>query len=180
MRADARRNREAILEAAGELFARRGTDVQMDEIARRAGLGMGTLYRHFATKQALLAAIIGRRFAAMAQLAREAELIEDPGVAFETLMRTYFDASESDAAFRFGLLGPEEPVWEDIAEQKAAFGDVAERVLRRAVAAGYLRADFTIADFILIARGVMVNMTPGTDWRRQLSLLLEGIRATPS
>src|ERR1700722_16097767 len=81
MRADARRSREAILAAAGELFAERGSEVQMDEIAERAGLGMGTLYRHFATKQALLAAIIGRRFVAMTDLARAADKGADPGAS---------------------------------------------------------------------------------------------------
>ena len=79
MRADARRSIEAILAAAGELFAARGSEVQMDEIAERAGLGMGTLYRHFATKQALLAAIIARRLVAMIDLARAAEQVADPG-----------------------------------------------------------------------------------------------------
>jgi AcrR family transcriptional regulator len=86
LRADARRNRESVLDAAGELFAERGDAVQMDEIAERAGLGIGTLYRHVADKLVLLAAIIGRRFAGMAALARAAEAVEDPRAAFETLL----------------------------------------------------------------------------------------------
>ena len=81
MRADARRSHDAILAAAGALFAGRGGEVQMDEIAERAGVGMGTLYRHFATKQALLAAIIGRRFVAMIDLAHAAEQVADPGAS---------------------------------------------------------------------------------------------------
>jgi AcrR family transcriptional regulator len=177
MRADALRNRELILATAGELFAQRGGVVQMDEIAERTGLGMGTLYRHFATKQLLLAAIVGRRFSAMAKLARLAEGIDEPGEAFEALLRTYLEAAEGDAAFRLVLLGPEEPDWAEIAGQKAEFGEVAERILGRAVAAGAVRSDLTFTDFILITRGVMVNMTPGDDWRRQLTLTLEGIRA---
>jgi AcrR family transcriptional regulator len=177
MRADARRNREKILSAAGELFAQRSAAVQMEEIAERAGLGMGTLYRHFATKQALLAAIIGRRFSAMAELARAADLIDDPGEAFETLLWTYLEAAEHDAAFRLALLGPEDPAWAEIAEQKAEFGEIAQRILGRAVAAGRVRSDLTFGDFVLITRGVMVNMTPDDDWRRHLTLALEGIRA---
>src|SRR5436305_10340699 len=101
LRADARRNREAVLDAASELFAQRGENVQMDEIAQRAGLGVGTLYRHFADKQALRAAIIGRRFEAMTSLARTAEQIEDPWKAFETLLRGYLESVRPDAAFRF-------------------------------------------------------------------------------
>ena len=81
----------------------------MEEIAERAGLGMGMLYRHFATKHGLLAAIVGRRFSAMAELARAAERIEDPEEAFENLLWTYLEAAERDAAFRLALLGPEEP-----------------------------------------------------------------------
>ena len=106
MRADARRSHDAILAAAGELFAARGGEVQMDEIAERAGVGMGTLYRHFATKQSLLAAIIGRRFVAMIDLALAAEQIADPGASFETLLRSYLEAAERDVAFRYAILGP--------------------------------------------------------------------------
>src|SRR5665213_3681208 len=101
LRADARRNREAVLNAAGELFAQRGDAVQMDEIAERAGLAVGTLYRHFADKQALLAAIIGRRFQAMTALARTTEDAEDPGAAFEALLHGYLESARGDAAFRY-------------------------------------------------------------------------------
>ncbi|MFJ7146973.1 TetR/AcrR family transcriptional regulator [Streptomyces sp. NPDC100445] len=178
LRADARRNREAILDAASELFARRGEGVQMDEIAERAGLGVGTLYRHFADKQALRAAIIGRRFQAMTSLARDAEQVGDPWTAFETLLYGYLRSAQPDAAFRFALLGPEEPSWGDIDAEKTAFATIVERIVRRAVDAGHLRADFTATDFILITRGALANMTGIGDWPRYLTLQLEGIRAT--
>ncbi|GLY92503.1 TetR/AcrR family transcriptional regulator [Actinoallomurus iriomotensis] len=176
LRADARRNRETILDAASELFARRGDSVQMDEIAERAGLGVGTLYRHFTDKQALRAAIIGRRFEAMTSLARTAEQIEDPWTAFETLLYRYLESAEPDAAFRFALLGPQEPSWDDIDAEKTAFAAIAESIVRRAVDAGRLRPDFRASDFILITRGAMANMTGTGDWRRHLTLQLEGIR----
>lgn len=176
LRADARRNRESVLDAASELFARRGADVQMDEIAERAGLGVGTLYRHFADKRALRAAIIGRRFEAMTSLARTAEEVEDPWAAFETLLYGYLESAEPDAAFRFALLGPEEPNWGDIDAEKTAFSEIVERILQRAVDAGLLRADFRADDFILITRGAMANMTGAGDWRRHMALQLEGIR----
>jgi AcrR family transcriptional regulator len=176
LRADARRNREAVLDAASELFAQRGDAVQMDEIAERAGLGVGTLYRHFADKQALRAAIIGRRFEAVTGLAESAEKIEDPGEAFETLLYGYLESVEPDAAFRFALLGAEQPSWGDIEAQKKTFSTIVERIVRRAVDAGHLRADFGTDDFILITRGAMANM-PGNDhWRRHVALQLDGIR----
>jgi len=109
MRADARRNRETILRAAGELFAERGTGVQMDEIAEHTKLGVGTLYRQFLTKRALLAAIVAERFRGMTELARAAARIDDPAVAFEALLRTYLEEAERDAAFRLAVLGPEQP-----------------------------------------------------------------------
>jgi AcrR family transcriptional regulator len=179
LRADARRNREAVLDAAGELFAQRGDAVQMDEIAERAGLGVGTLYRHFADKQALLAAIIGRRFEAMTALARAADETEDPWTAFETLLHGYLEAAQADAAFRFALLGPEEPRWSDIAAEKTDFAEITERVVRRAADAGHLRADFSAQDFTLITRGAMANMTGTGDWRRYVTLLLDGIHHRP-
>jgi AcrR family transcriptional regulator len=176
LRADARRNRETVLDAAGELFAQRGDAVQMDEIAERAGLGVGTLYRHFADKQALLAAIIGRRFEAMTALARTADEADDPWTAFETLLYGYLESVQADAAFRFALLGPEEPRWNDIAAEKTDFSAITERIVQRAVDAGRLRDDFHAQDFVLITRGAMANMTGSGDWRRHVTLLLEGVR----
>ncbi len=177
LRADARRNRDAILDAAGELFAQRGDAVQMEEIADRAGLGVGTLYRHFADKQALRAAIIGRRFEEMTLLAGAAEEVGDPWAAFEALLYGYLEAVEPDAAFRFALLGPEEPNWADIEEQKIAFGEIVGRIVRRAAEAGRLRADFGPGDFVLITRAAMANMAGEGRWRRLIDLQLEGIRA---
>ena len=99
LRADARRNREKILASAAELFARLGTEAQMDQIAEHSGLGLGTLYRHFPTKEALLAAIVARRFEDLANLARAAEQVDDPGEAFEILLRSYLESAVGDADF---------------------------------------------------------------------------------
>lgn len=176
IRADARRNRETILRTAGELFAERGTGVQMDEIAEHAGLGMGTLYRHFPTKRALLAAIVGERFRGMTELARAAAQIEDPADAFEALLRTYLEAAEHDAAFRLAVLGPLPPDWDALTQQKNDFVEIAEPIMTRAAAAGHVRADLTVNDFVLVTRGVMANMTGNGDWRRHLELTLQGLR----
>ena len=72
LRADAQRNRDAVLEAARKLFAEHGNDAQMDDIARKASVGVGTVYRHFPTKDDLLQALIEKRFAALAERAAEA------------------------------------------------------------------------------------------------------------
>jgi transcriptional regulator SbtR-like protein len=114
----------------------------------------------------------------MTGLARSAEEVQDPWEAFETLLYGYLESAEPDAAFRFALLGPEEPNWEDILAETRAFAAIVERIVRRAVDAGLLRADFRANDFILVARGAMANMTGGDNWRRYLAIVLDGIRGS--
>lgn len=183
LRADARRNRERILTSAGELFADRGHDVQMEEIAAHSGLGMGTLYRHFPGKRDLLTAVVRERFQGMAHLARAAEEISDPGEAFETVLRSYLEAAEGDASFQLALLGSTGLRWEGVEQQKAEFSEIVARIIDRAVASGQVREDLTVADFPVLACGVMSTMyfkpSRTTDWRRHLELVLDGIRTTP-
>jgi AcrR family transcriptional regulator len=182
LRADARRNREKIMASAAELFASRGREAQMEEIAAHCGLGMGTLYRHFPSKQALLTAMVRERFRGMADLARAAEQIADSGEAFEVLLRSYLEAAEGDASFQLALMGSGDVEWQGISEEKAEFGDAVSRVIERAVAAGAVRGDLTYADFILLTRGVMSTMyfkpTGNSDWRRHLKLTLAGLRSS--
>ncbi|QAY59563.1 TetR/AcrR family transcriptional regulator [Microbacterium protaetiae] len=179
LRADARRNREAVLDAASALFAQHGGDVQMNDIAERAGVGVGTLYRHFSDKQSLQAAIIGRRFAAVAGLAERAEKIDDPWAALEAVLRGYLEAADADAGFRFSILSPIEPAWDDIVREKAGFAASVARITQRAADAGLVRSDFTADDFILLTRGAMANMGGEHEgWRRFLALALEGVRVT--
>jgi AcrR family transcriptional regulator len=180
LRADARRNRERIMASAGELFARLGTEAQMDQIAEHCGLGLGTLYRHFPTKEALLTAIVSQRFDSMADLARDAEQINDPGEAFETVLRSFLEAAEGDAALQLALLGSETRQWNGITASKTEFRTIIARIIDRAIAARAIRADLTLADFPLITCGIMCTMyfKPGgdRDWRRHLDLVLDGIR----
>ena len=86
MRADAIRNREAVIEAARALMATEGLDAQMDDIARAAGVGVGTVYRHFPTKDDLIFALAEHRFQRLAEFATEALAEEDPGPAFERFL----------------------------------------------------------------------------------------------
>lgn len=170
--------------AAGELFARYGREVQMEQIAAHCGLGMGTLYRHFPNKQALLTAIVRERFQGMTDLARPAEEIADPREAFETILRSYLEAAEGDAGFQLALLGSGDLEWEGVEQQKAEFAEIVTRIIQRAVASGEVRGDLTLADFPLLTCGVMSTMyfKPGgnSDWRRHLELLLDGIRTSGS
>lgn len=184
LRSDARRNRARIMAAAGELFARRGHQAQMEEIATHAGLGIGTLYRHFPDKQALLTAMVRERFHGMADLARAAEQIADPGEAFEAILHSYLTAADGDASFQLALMGSTDLQWEGVEQQKAEFAEIVTRIIDRAVGSGQVRADFTFADFPLLTCGVMATMyfKPGgnCDWRRHLELALDGIRTAPA
>jgi AcrR family transcriptional regulator len=179
LRADARRNRERIMAAAGELFARRGHEAQMEEIAAHAGLGMGTLYRHFPSKRALLTAMVRARVDGMAGLARAAEQVDDPGEAFELLLRSYLEAADGDAAFQLALMGSRDIDWRGVEQEKIEFAEIVARIIDRAVAAGRLRSDLTVADFHQLTCGVISSMyfTRGgrSDWRRHLDLALTGI-----
>ena len=182
LRADARRNREKIMASAAELFARLGTEAQMDQIAEHSGLGLGTLYRHFPTKEALLAAIVTRRFEDLADLARAAEQIDDPGEAFDTLLRSYLESAVGDAGLQLALLGSGGGQPDGAPAKKGEFRTIVSRIIDRAIAAGTVRADLTVADFPIIICGIMSTMyyKPGgteDDWRRHLALVLDGIRA---
>jgi AcrR family transcriptional regulator len=184
LRADARRNRERIMAAAGALFARQGREAQMEDIAAHCGLGIGTLYRHFPSKQALLTAMVRERFKGMADLARAAEQITDPGEAFETILRSYLEAADGDASFQLALMGSGDLEWEGLKQQKAEFTEIVTRIIDRAVASGQVRGDLTFADFRVLARGVMATMYfkhgGNADWRRHLQLMLDGIRIPDS
>jgi AcrR family transcriptional regulator len=166
--------------SARELFASRGRDAQMEEIAAHCGLGIGTLYRHFPNKLALLTAMVRERFEGMTELARAAEAIGDAGEAFETFLRRYLEAADGDAGFQLALMGGDIE-WSGLEQEKTEFGEIASRIIARAVAAGAARADLTYTDFRLLSRGVISTMyfkqAGDGDWRRHFELTLEGVRA---
>src|SRR5215213_9716410 len=87
LRADARRNRERILDAARFACAQKGASVQMDDVARGAGVGVGTVYRHFPTKEALIEALVAEKYRAAVENARAALEVDDPWESFADLLR---------------------------------------------------------------------------------------------
>ena len=180
LRADARRNRERILASGRELFARDGPEAQMDEIAAHAGVGIGTVYRHFPTKEALLTEMVRVRFQEFAAIATHAEDTVDPRDALETVMRRSAEAVEGDMGFQLAMMGSNQLEWEGIEEQKAALAAVLTRIIRRAVSAGVVRDDFTFEDFGMVMCGITSTMyyKPGSaDWRRHLAIILHGLGA---
>jgi AcrR family transcriptional regulator len=180
IRADARRNRERIMSSGRELFAREGPEAQMDEIAAHAGVGIGTVYRHFPTKEALLTEMVRVRFQEFAAIATLAEDTVDPRDALETVMRRSAEAVEGDIGFQLAMMGSDQLEWEGIEEQKAVLAGVLTRIIERAISAGVLRDDFTFEDFGMMMCGITSTMyyKPGSaDWHRHLAIVLSGMRA---
>ena len=181
-RADAQRNRERILTAAKAVFAEQGTDAPMEEVARVADVGVGTLYRHFPTKQALLGELLAERFRLFhTEAVRALESVDDPWESFAgTLWRNAeyaaLDVGLQDAMFRG------EGSWERAAEPLGQLSEAMGEIIRRGQEAGVIREDFTVSDIPLMMCGVtsaMANTHPDgrkMDWRRHLELLLDGVK----
>ena len=185
LRCDARRNRDRIIAAARAALAEYGVDAQMDDIAGRAGVGVGTLYRHFPTKDALVCELLRLKLMDFAARARR-RLEEDDGDPWESfagLLREQAEVAERDAAIQrvTWLMSPEvfEPAAAAIAELREAMGSV----IARAKAARAVRADLSVDDVRTLFSGlggIMASDAHGLlpyDWRRHLEFVLEGMRA---
>jgi AcrR family transcriptional regulator len=178
MRADAQRNRARVLDAAREVFAQQGVDAGMEAIAQRASVGVGTVYRHFATKEALIEALIEVRFAEMRDALERA--LEAPD-AWEA-MTGYLEHAASLAAADqiYGEMNdPREiPCVAPIIEQMLGLW---AKLIERAQEQGKLRNDFDARDIPAIMCGLCnVSMTARTeaDWRRYLEIVVTGLRAS--
>ena len=179
-RADARRNRESVLASARRHFAEHGLDAQIDEIARGAGVGVGTVYRHFPTKDDLLRALAQARFEGLADQARKAIDADDGWEGFVGFM-TYSaqvmaeDQMLSEAMDQRGeLCGG--------AAESVGLIDLVATMIDRAKAEGKLRADTTPWDVpgLICGIGRAVRAAPGVPaltWQRHLEIILAGLRA---
>jgi AcrR family transcriptional regulator len=177
MRADARRNRERVLAAAEEVFGERGTTASTEEVARRAGVGIGTVFRHFPTKEALYEAIVVRR---LSQLVEEAPLdSDDAGGAF----REYFGRIVELAATKKAFADTMAVVGIDVKKSAPDTGTEIRRVLavllERAQSAGAVRPDVTAREVMVLLAGACLaadhTMDPALR-ARSLEILLDGLR----
>jgi AcrR family transcriptional regulator len=178
LRADARRNRERIVEAAHKVFAKHGAEAQMDDIARAAGVGVGTVYRHFPDKQVLLGELVASKFRAFADNAERALEVEDPWEAFAGLLRANAELCARDFGIQQALLR-EPAVWSAAALELMRLRDLASELIRRAQKAGVMRPDFEVDDIPMLMGGISATMTVTQyDWHRHLEIILDGIRRT--
>jgi AcrR family transcriptional regulator len=181
LRADARRNREAILRAADEAFAAEGLGVPVDEIARRAGVGAGTLYRHFPTKEALFEAVLVAHMDGIAEQARALAERPDPEKALFEFMTRLGEEAAAKKDLIDALAGAGIDVKERASASKRAVEQAFERLLRRAQDAGCVRGDVTISDlFGLIMGTCALSDQRGSDasQRRMLAIVFDGMRTS--
>jgi AcrR family transcriptional regulator len=181
MRADARRNRARILQAARELFASEETDVQMDDIAGRAGVGVGTVYRHFPDKEALMGELVRERFGLFNErLAKAvAEERSDPFEALADALRANAASVAEDAATRYAFMRGGEDVFAHAADEMEQFMQLSSVLVERARAAGDLTPEFEAHDIPMLMCGVCAAIDKrkaGWDWHRHLELILRGMR----
>ncbi|MFI1913578.1 TetR/AcrR family transcriptional regulator [Nocardia sp. NPDC020380] len=177
LRADARRNRDRVLAAAQEAFATEGISVPLDEIARRAGVGAGTVYRHFPTKEALFEAAMLDRVERMTAIARAGAETDDPGGAFFD----YLAQMAADGGVKRDLadaIGPRraQDFLAQTFEMKSAIGEL----LTAAQRAGAVRTDIGIDDLMAILKGLFLAIhdggaDPGIH-ARAFAVMVDGLR----
>jgi AcrR family transcriptional regulator len=180
LRADARRNREKVMSAAREAFAEHGSDAQMDDVARRAEVGVGTVYRHFPTKEALFAALLEDTFSRIAERARGALDQDDAWQAFTTLM---WDTGESLAGDRALAEAMQADLSPHPCPGQLELGEIFTKLIVRAQTEGTMRPDAVVDDIPMLMCGIgsatVRKHACGAAWRRHLAIVLDGLRARP-
>jgi AcrR family transcriptional regulator len=182
LRADAERNRERVLCAAREAFAAEGLDVSTNEIARRAGVGVATLFRRFPTRDDLVAAAFDGKMAAYTEAIETALAEADPWHGFCTYIERVCQMQADDRAFA-DVLTMTFPNARALQNDRDRTGEALAELLVRAKATGRLRADFAHQDvpLVLMANAGVINATrdtaPGA-WRRMVGYLLQAFAAT--
>jgi AcrR family transcriptional regulator len=178
-RADAQRNRERLMEAAKAAFADAGADVALEEIARRAGVGIGTFYRHFPTRDAIIEAVYRREVEQLGAAAQRLLADEPPGQALRDWMRVFVDYIATKKVIAAALAG--------LSSSPTLYAASGETIISAittlttsAIAAGDIRPDADPADLLRALMGFTYGATaPG--WResalRLIDLLMAGLRS---
>jgi AcrR family transcriptional regulator len=179
-RADARRNRARVLEAADAVFAAKGTSASTEEVARAAGVGIGTVFRHFPTKEALLEAVLAGRLTRLAEEAGRLTASGDPGAAFFAFVTHVVEQSAAKNAFGDALAEAGVDVSQAVSgvgrELKAAL----DTLLTRAQRAGSVRDDVRVPELLALVAGVS-RAAEHSGWdpeiqTRTLAIVFDGLR----
>ncbi|WP_326566250.1 helix-turn-helix domain-containing protein [Amycolatopsis rhabdoformis] len=183
LRSDARDNRDRILTAAREVFAAEGLDVPMREVARRAGVGPATLYRHFPTKEDLAGAAFADQLPLCQEIVAEGLATPDPWLGFRLVIEKLFDVHARDRGFTAAFLSRFPRAFDFTAARDATLAAISELALR-AKTTGHLRPDFVVDDLVLVlmANNGIQASSPEVRVaasRRFAALAIQAFRATP-
>ena len=181
LRSDARRNRERLVASARELFAAHGVDVPVEDITHHAGLGMGTLYRHFPTKEELIDAVLEDAFAELVEAAEQAAAEDDAWAGFTGFLERALAAHAANRGLK-DVLAARGQGAQRAEAMRARMRPLLRRMIARAQEQGRLRPDFAPEDLPLVFwtadRVIEATAAVSPDfWRRYLALLLDGLRA---
>ncbi|MFG2041913.1 TetR/AcrR family transcriptional regulator [Dactylosporangium sp. NPDC048998] len=175
MRQDARENRERILAAADHVFGTHGEAGSTEEVARLAGVGIATVFRHFPTKEALIEAALVRHFTGLLDRTRATAAAPDPTAALPALIREMIERGASKLTLA-SMLGDAPPAVVTVAGEVKAAVDM---VLRRAQAAGAVRPDVGVEELYLIIRGLAqttaATPVPAAMLERAIDVILDGL-----
>jgi AcrR family transcriptional regulator len=181
LRADARRNRARVLLAAQEAFAAEGLAVPLDEIARRAGVGAGTVYRHFPTKEALFETIVLGRVREMGERIREWSEAADPGDAFFRMLDELVEQGAMKRDLTDALTAAGVDISDALARARSGISESMATLLARAQAAGAVRDDIGPDDLGMLVSCTFIAATrPGAGPpKRVLAVIIDGLRVRP-
>jgi AcrR family transcriptional regulator len=180
LRKDAERNRQRVLDAAREVFAERGLGVSLDDIAKHAGVGVGTVYRRFPDKEQLIDALFEDRVGEILNAASESLEMKDPWQAVARFLERALELQVEDRALKELLLSTSE-AHARIDRARERIEPVVVSLLERAQRAGVLRADLAVSDLMLLQHAIGEVADYSRDaapeaWRRTLVIVLDGMR----
>jgi AcrR family transcriptional regulator len=181
LRRDAERNRQRILDAARVVFAERGLRGSHDDIAREAGVGVGTVYRRFPDKELLIDALFEARIEEIADVARAAVDAPDPWEALVGFLMRTQELQSQDRGLKEIVLGGSRGAERAVAA-RSLIAPLAAQILQRAKNAGVVRSDIELTDLPLIQLAIGTIAESSRDiapdvWRRLMTVLIDGLRA---
>ncbi|GGT90192.1 MULTISPECIES: TetR/AcrR family transcriptional regulator [Streptomyces] len=180
MRADARRNHERLLSEARAAFAEHGTDTSLEDVARRAGVGIGTLYRHFPSRDALMSAVFQEALAALLQRSRDLAVAPDPCRALVEWLRALISHASEYRGLAHALMSASLDESSAMARCSVPLRAAGEILLSRAQEAGVVRTDVSIRDLMQLTNAIALAAEQSPQDAdladRLLSLTLKGLR----
>lgn len=177
LRADAQRNRQRVLAAAEKVFASKGLDVPIDEVARRARVGIGTVYRHFPTKEVLFAAIVREKIERLVAEVTALADAEDAHAALVSILERMVVEGARKKDFVQALSAAGVNLRSSMPELSARLRAALGALLARARATGAVRADIDVAELLALVAGVVTAAEQtGADPSKLLAIVIAGLR----